>query len=735
MSTKRLHLLDEGSWALMIEESNVRALQKYHGSMAQLDIDYYLSIGMDRYYKSYFEEAELARVREGIVRFLLDEAKYSQCVSEIHRVLEQLQGSDESFAKLGLLEQFQLYCDLLCEYIAYYNSVITDTFYMNVFDLVDSELTHETRFAAKAIKDSLFATNNNDLLTHMQTVDMLAIAQRYLDGRSVDEDIEGFVEKYRSTTISSGSPNGITATEVKEHVLQQTTSSVQLEEAFLDNLHFRYRNSEAWSDRTASAIDLNETTRLLIRHTCELSYLKIKMREEFQKFKITVRSRFLNGLIKEIGKHQFDYMRIDEVADFIRIGRRVSETEISKRQKLVVFELIDDDIACLDEIPQYIKIEGGRDSSRPELSGDVLIGAGSKRYKVKKVEQHQEGLNSFDEFIDATEAKEDVAVITNVLRPYLVPKLRKFGALVTQYGGYTSHASVLCRELGIKSMTSVNGVLDALETGDHIEIDFDRGIIRKLDDASLSQSAMTEIVVDLQGDMNYTNREVGTKAANLMRIGKAARIAPGFVITSHALKNIDDKGIQKVILERLASLKCDRVAVRSSHESEDGNLGSYAGLFESYVNVDASDPDKIVELARSVYCSQQADSVEEYGRVEGDMSVIVQEMISADVSGVILTSNPFNGHDYMLLEYIVGDLCHLMQGDVTPLSSYIRKVDIIDDSESYRAYPAVITEPLVGLFKSVAKIAVDLESQFARRVQIEWGIRNETVYIFQVRPY
>ncbi len=735
MSMKTLNLLDEGSWALMIEESNVRALQKYHGSMAQLDIGYYLSIGTGRYYKSYFEKAELTRVREGIVNFLLNDVQYSQCVSEIHKILEQLRHSSESFVKLELLEQFQLYCSLLCEYIAYYNSVITDTFYVRVFELVDSELTHEMRFAAKAIKDSLFATNNNELLTHAQTVDILAISQRYLEGQEVDEDIERFVEKYRSTTISSGNPNGITMTEVKDHLLRQNANSVRSEKAFLDNLHFRYSNSEAWSERTAAAINLNDTTRLLIRHTCELSYLKIKMREEFQKFKVTTRSLFLNRLIQEIGKNQFDYMRIGEIADFIRNGRTVSETEIAKRRKLTVFELKEDRIGFCDAVPQYINIESGRGHSRLELCGDVLIGAGSKRYRVKKVEQHAEGLSSFNEFIDTTDSKEDIAVITNVLRPYLVPKLRKFGALVTQYGGYTSHASVLCRELGINSMISVDGLLDAFDTDDDIEVDFDRGTIRKLDDAGLPKSATTEIVVDLNCERDYSNQEVGTKAANLMKIRKTVRIPEGFVVTSRGLKNIDDKGVQEVILERLASLKFDRLVIRSSHESEDSNVGSYAGLFESYVNVDAGDPDKIIELARSVYRSQQTDSIDKYGKVKGDMSVIVQEMISADVSGVILTSNAFNGYDYMLVEYIVGDLSYLMQGDVTPLSAYIKKVDIIDNSQSYCAYPAVITEPLVGLFKSLGKMAVDLECQFSHRVQIEWGIRNETIYIFQVRPY
>jgi phosphoenolpyruvate synthase/pyruvate phosphate dikinase len=78
------------------------------------------------------------------------------------------------------------------------------------------------------------------------------------------------------------------------------------------------------------------------------------------------------------------------------------------------------------------------------------------------------------------------------------------------------------------------------------------------------------------------------------------------------------------------------------------------------------------------------------------MSVIVQEMISADTSGVILTSNAFNGYDYILLEYVVGDLCYLMQGDVTPLRSYIRNVDIIDNSPSYCAYPQLLQSLLWG---------------------------------------
>lgn len=565
MPHRKLELLDEGSWALMIEESNVAALQRYHGSMARLDIDYYLSVGANRYYKGYFDQAGLARVRQGIVRFLTDDATYHACVSAIHDVMARLRGSADALAGRGLPEQFDLYCELLCEYIAYYNSVITDTFYVDVFDLVDAQLSDDARFAVKAIKDALFATDNNNLRTHQQTVDMLALSRRHLAGDDVDEDIERFIETYRSTTISSGSPQGITAAEVRHHLATQTASTVRTEEAFLANLHFRYANAEAWSGRTAAVLGLDDPTRLLIRRSCELSYLKIKMREEFQEFKVTVRKVFLRELIAAVGKDEFDYMRMAEIAEFIRSASRVPEAELAQRRTLTVFEMNGDDVALLHAVPPTVEIADGRDPSRRELAGDVLIGSGRRTYRVRKVEQHEEGLSSFAAYINAGEATEDVVVITNVLRPHLVPKLRKFGALITQYGGYTSHASVLCRELGINSMISVDRLLDTLETDDHVEVDFDRGVITKLVGTGLTTPTPADLVVDLGSGIPRGAREVGAKAANLMRIGATATVANGFVITPPALAALDDASVRDVVLAATASLACDRLVIRSSH--------------------------------------------------------------------------------------------------------------------------------------------------------------------------
>lgn len=112
-------ILDEGSWALMIEESNARALADYQGSMANLGIDRYLSIGEERYYKGYFRSQDLQRIREGIVSFLADDRTYSQCVADIHRVMRQMDAAADTYAGLTIAEKFSAYFTLLREYIAY----------------------------------------------------------------------------------------------------------------------------------------------------------------------------------------------------------------------------------------------------------------------------------------------------------------------------------------------------------------------------------------------------------------------------------------------------------------------------------------------------------------------------------------------------------------------------------------------------------------------------------------
>lgn len=733
-SNRVLELQDEGSWALMIEESNAKAIQKYHGNMADLQIKYYLSKGNNRYYKDYLDVQEVSAIQDRMIKFLLNDEKYSECIKEIKAVLNEMENAETLYMKKPLIEQFDAYCDLLCRYIAYYNSVIADVFFEKIYHMVDAAIPKFLQFANKPLKDALFATNNLNLLSHTQTVDLLCLAQKYFDGSLSSNDVTNYVNKYRSTTSNSGAPNGVTYDEIMCYLHHFSKDELPVQQAFIENLHFRYQNSENWSKLTADTLNLNNNIYVLIRRTSELSYMKILMREKFQDFKICSRKIFLNELIQKIGKSYFDYMLISEIRNFILTGNAISDSTVAKRKELFVFELIDDSLSFLYELPTSIKIHS--DHNFENLQGDVLIGSGIKRFEVKRVQQDEDGLQEFDQYISNKENKDRVAIITNVLRPFLVPKLKQFGVLITQFGGYTSHASVLCRELGISSIISVKGLMESLKDGDTIEINFDLGTIVKVDDLDIIPPQSCEALISLQSDTIYPREIVGSKAANLMRINHTTTIPKGFTLTSYALEHLDDSLIQREIIDNIASLNSQYIVIRSSHESEDRDHSSYAGLYESYVNVDSSDTSQVFSLIKKVYASGSSTALNEYNiNKSGEMHVIIQEMIHADISGVLLTSIPHDGYEYLLNEYTVGDLCYLMQGDVTPATTFIRKLDILNNNTEFLSYPAAMKEDLHAQFYDLSQICIQLEKDFGHRLEIEWGITNHKIYIFQARFY
>jgi len=76
-------------------------------------------------------------------------------------------------------------------------------------------------------------------------------------------------------------------------------------------------------------------------------------------------------------------------------------------------------------------------------------------------------------------AKGDILVTANT-RPEFVPIMKLASAIVTEEGGLTSHAAIVSRELGIPSVVGVQGVLEAVKSGDRITVDAVNGTIQLL---------------------------------------------------------------------------------------------------------------------------------------------------------------------------------------------------------------------------------------------------------------
>lgn len=146
--------------------------------------------------------------------------------------------------------------------------------------------------------------------------------------------------------------------------------------------------------------------------------------------------------------------------------------------------------------------------------------------------------------------------------------------------------------------------------------------------------------------------KLGAKARNLSKLqSKGFRVPNGFAVTKVANK--------ERVLEALRGIKGEEVAVRSAAKEEDGKGKSYAGMYESFLNVKRRDEQEVwrrIEMCRESAKSGRVMNYKAYfKRIEGEghereeeerevketeMDVIVQEMVTVGIGGVAFTINP-----------------------------------------------------------------------------------------------
>ena len=131
--------------------------------------------------------------------------------------------------------------------------------------------------------------------------------------------------------------------------------------------------------------------------------------------------------------------------------------------------------------------------------------------------------------------------------------------------------------------------------------------------------------------------DVGGKAASLGELlALGVRVPDGLVLTAGAP---DGRGPE--LRTAVRDLGSGPFAVRSSGIAEDGAERSFAGMYESALNVSADDVPAAVDRCLA---SALDARVAEYEPAAGArMAVIVQRMVAPAAAGVALTADPING--------------------------------------------------------------------------------------------
>ena len=196
------------------------------------------------------------------------------------------------------------------------------------------------------------------------------------------------------------------------------------------------------------------------------------------------------------------------------------------------------------------------------------------------------------------------------------------------------------------------------------------------------------------------------------------------------------------------------IAVRSSGVEEDGADFSFAGQFDTYLDVRGLA--STIEHVRRCWASAYSERSLRYRHQHGldvaatEMAVILQRLVPADKSGVVFTVNPANGSPD---EIVVSSVYGLGEGLV---SGAVDADTIIVDRQTGKAKQVVIGEKLErhdgravrevppelreklsvddGELERIVATARTLEAALGRPQDIEWCIAGGELWILQARP-
>ncbi|MEV6637881.1 PEP/pyruvate-binding domain-containing protein [Actinoplanes sp. NPDC051470] len=239
------------------------------------------------------------------------------------------------------------------------------------------------------------------------------------------------------------------------------------------------------------------------------------------------------------------------------------------------------------------------------------------------------------------------------------------------------------------------------------------------------------VIVDLADAGTCGRAVVGGKASvlgDLLTAGFA--IPPGVVVPAGAR---GDPGLAERLTAAVARLGADQYAVRSSAAAEDLPDASYAGLYETYLNVPAGG---LADAVRRCFAAADADRVTGYrqwhGGTGGAMAVLVQAMVDPAAAGVAFTAHP-----------VTGDRGQTIVTAVPGLGDPLVSGETTGEEWTIAAGRATLTRPgptrspalTADAAAAVAVLARRVADRYDRPQDVEWAIDHAgRLWLLQARP-
>ena len=248
---------------------------------------------------------------------------------------------------------------------------------------------------------------------------------------------------------------------------------------------------------------------------------------------------------------------------------------------------------------------------------------------------------------------------------------------------------------------------------------------------------------------SFDESVVGGKSANLGRLAATFRVPPGFCIDAAVQARLGaavngDASADAELHELIATSYTElgrrigdtrpRVAVRSSAIGEDSRDASFAGQYESVLNVAGAPEvvDAVLHCWRSVSSARAVAYRRERGMTETPrVAVLVQVMVDPDVSAIAFSADPVSGsREVVVVNAARGLGDAIASGTITPDTFRLRKSDLAILERRATNGDPIADDAVVA----VARLTEQLERAMGWPVDIECARQGDELYLLQCRP-
>lgn len=234
----------------------------------------------------------------------------------------------------------------------------------------------------------------------------------------------------------------------------------------------------------------------------------------------------------------------------------------------------------------------------------------------------------------------------------------------------------------------------------------------------------------------------GGKGASLARLAAfGANVPPFVVVTAQAHRDFGDDDLPAEFLAELREAISrlddkDGLAVRSSAIGEDAADSSFAGLYNTFLEVRGFDA--IVAALKACWASYRNVAAMKYRaergteRSDGAMAVVIQQMIDAEWAGVSFTANPVTlALSTAVINVVPGLGEVLVSGAVNPEEITVNANDgrILDRKSG--ASPSPFPD---AMSREVWKTSRDIAERLGFPQDVEWALKGGALFILQSRP-